>query len=281
MNSLLTVENATVQFGGILAVDNLNLEVKQGETVSLIGPNGAGKTTAFNLITGVYPPTNGRVLLRDAPVIERHPLRRERKKYRGQNPGLYSRTRTPTPDYITRLGVARTFQNIRLWNSQTVFDNLLTAQHCRTNAGLAAAVCGLNRREEAQRRQECEVLLETLGLRDVRDYPAASLPYGQQRRVEIARALATRPELLLLDEPAAGMNPQETEELASFLTKIKAEFGLTVLLIEHHMDLVMTLSDRIYVLNFGKLIAEGTPAEIQSDAGVVNAYLGGTADADD
>lgn len=280
MNCLLRVENATVQFGGILAVDNLNLEIRQGETVSLIGPNGAGKTTVFNLMTGVYPPTNGRVLFHDQVMIEEHPRGRTRKTYRGQNAGAYNRTLTPTPDCVTRRGIARTFQNIRLWKSQTVFENVLTAKHCRTTAGLAAAVFRANRAEETRQRAECDALLETLGLQTVRDLPATVLPYGQQRRVEIARALAAQPELLLLDEPAAGMNPQETEELETFLSKIKQDFHLTVFLIEHHMNLVMDLSDRVYVLNFGKLIADGTPAEIQNNSGVVDAYLGGNVDAE-
>jgi len=278
-SNVLKIENATMQFGGVVAVDNMNLEINQGEIVSLIGPNGAGKTTAFNVITGVYAPTNGKVDFNGQTIIENHPHGKMKKLYKGQNDGMYSRILEPTPDKITKLGMARTFQNIRLWKSQTVFENILIAKHCRVTAGLFAATFRANRAEENRQREECEQLLEVLGLQDVRNDLATSLPYGQQRRVEIARALATEPSLLLLDEPAAGMNPQETDELTSFIGRIRNDFKLTVFLIEHHMDLVMDISDRIYVLDFGKLIADGTPSEIQNNQRVVDAYLGVSNDA--
>ena len=175
--------------------------------------------------------------------------------------------------------MARTFQNIRLWKSQTVFDNVLIAKHCRAASGVFSAAFRLNRKEEAAQRAEVEELLEIVGLSDLKEEPASSLPYGKQRRLEIARALATKPKLLLLDEPAAGMNPQETEELTAFIGEIREKFGSTIFLIEHHMNLVMDISDRIYVLDFGKLIAQGTPAEIQNNQRVIDAYLGVTDDA--
>ncbi|MDY3282683.1 ABC transporter ATP-binding protein [Dysosmobacter sp.] len=277
--NVLRVENATMQFGGVVAVDNLSMEVNEGEIVALIGPNGAGKTTAFNVITGVYQPTNGAVWFMDEKIVENHPQGKMKKLYKGQHDGEYTHVLAPTPDKITKLGMARTFQNIRLWKSQTVFDNVLIAKHCRTHTNFLAASLRLNRKEEAEQRRHVEELLETVGLLDVKNELATSLPYGKQRRLEIARALATEPKLLLLDEPAAGMNPQETDELTAFIGEIRDKFGLTVLLIEHHMDLVMDISDRIYVLDFGKLIAEGTPAEIQNNQRVIDAYLGVAEDA--
>ncbi len=279
MNTILNVENITMQFGGVVAVDNLNLEVNQGEIVALIGPNGAGKTTAFNVITGVYQPTNGAVWFQGNKIVENHPQGKMKKLYKGENAGTYSHVLSPTPDQITKLGMARTFQNIRLWKSQTVFDNVLIAMHCRTHTNFLAASFRLNRKEEQEQRARVAQLLETVGLYDVKDELATSLPYGKQRRLEIARALATDPKLLLLDEPAAGMNPQETQELTSFIGQIRTDFGLTVFLIEHHMDLVMDISDRIYVLDFGKLIAQGTPEEIQNNNRVIDAYLGVAEDA--
>ena len=277
--NVLKIENATMQFGGVVAVDNLNLEINQGEIVALIGPNGAGKTTAFNVVTGVYQPTNGAVWFNGEKIIENHPQGKMKKLYKGQHNGEYTQVLAPTPDKITKLGMARTFQNIRLWKSQTVFDNVLIAKHCRTTSNVFSATFRLNRKEEKEQREEVMKLLEIVGLADVKDELATSLPYGKQRRLEIARALAAEPQLLLLDEPAAGMNPQETDELTAFIGQIRDEFKLTVFLIEHHMNLVMDISDRIYVLDFGKLIAEGTPAEIQNNKRVIDAYLGVADDA--
>ena len=278
MSNVLKVENATMQFGGVVAVDNLNLEVNKGEIVSLIGPNGAGKTTAFNVITGVYAPTNGAVYFNEKKIIENHPQGKMKKLYQGQNAGAYHSVLAPTPDKITKMGIARTFQNIRLFKSQTVFDNILIAKHLRRTSNLFTATFHLNGKEEAQMRAETEELLKILELEDVKNELATSLPYGKQRRLEIARALATNPSLLLLDEPAAGMNPQETDELTAFIGRIRDDFGLTIFMIEHHMDLVMEISDRIYVLDFGKRIASGVPEEIQNNPRVIEAYLGGAAE---
>lgn len=275
---VLKVENVTMQFGGVVAVDNMNILVDKGEIVSLIGPNGAGKTTAFNVITGVYAPTNGAVYFNDKKIIENHPQGKMKKQYLGQNAGMYSHVLAPTPDKITKLGIARTFQNIRLFKSQTVFENILIAKHLRRTSNLFTATFHLNGKEEAQMREDAERLLEIVGLQDLRNEMATSLPYGKQRRLEIARALATKPELLLLDEPAAGMNPQETDDLTAFIGEIRDNFGLTIFMIEHHMDLVMEISDRIYVLDFGKPIAEGVPEEIQNNQRVIDAYLGGAVD---
>ena len=310
--NMLKIENVTMQFGGVVAVDNLNLEINKGEIVALIGPNGAGKTTAFNVVTGVYQPSNGRVAFRGETIVRNHPQGKMKKLYKGEHADLYtsgyqlealpgeddkalalrraaekerdahvftSHVLAPTPDKITKLGLARTFQNIRLWKSQTVFDNVLIAKHCRTTSNVFAATFRLNHREEAKQREEVMRLLEIVGLTDVKDELATALPYGKQRRLEIARALAAEPQLLLLDEPAAGMNPQETDELTAFIGEIRDQFHLTVFLIEHHMNLVMNISDRIYVLDFGKLIASGTPAEIQNNKRVIDAYLGVTEDA--
>ena len=277
--NVLKIENATMQFGGVVAVDDLNLEINKGEIVALIGPNGAGKTTAFNVVTGVYQPTNGAVWFQGEKIIENHPQGKMKKLYKGQHNGEYTQVLAPTPDKITKLGMARTFQNIRLWKSQTVFDNVLIAKHCRTTSNVFSATFRLNRKEEKEQREEVMKLLEIVGLADVKDELATSLPYGKQRRLEIARALAAEPQLLLLDEPAAGMNPQETDELTAFIGEIRDKFHLTVFLIEHHMNLVMGISDRIYVLDFGKLIAEGTPAEIQNNKRVIDAYLGVADDA--
>ena len=277
--NVLKVENATMQFGGVVAVDNLNLEINEGEIVALIGPNGAGKTTAFNVVTGVYQPTNGAVWFQGEKIIENHPQGKMKKLYKGQHDGEYTHVLAPTPDKVTKLGMARTFQNIRLWKSQTVFDNVLIAKHCRSTSNVFSATFRLNRKEEAAQREHVAELLNTVGLYDVKDELATSLPYGKQRRLEIARALAAEPKLLLLDEPAAGMNPQETDELTAFIGQIRDEFKLTIFLIEHHMNLVMGISDRIYVLDFGKLLAEGTPAESQSNKRVIDAYLGVAEDA--
>ncbi len=274
MKNVLHVENVTMQFGGVVAVNNLSMDVNEGEIVALIGPNGAGKTTAFNCITGVYEPTNGKIAFMGKDIVVNHPTGKMRKLYAGENGGMYDKVLAQTPDKITRLGVARTFQNIRLFKTQTVFENVLIAMHMLKTSNLFTATFRLNHAEEKRMREKAMELLQIVGLADAKDELATSLPYGKQRHLEIARALATQPKLLLLDEPAAGMNPQETEELSAFIRKIKDQFSLTVFMIEHHMNLVMDISDRIYVIDFGKLIAEGTPAEIQRNPAVIAAYLG-------
>ena len=249
-DNVLHLDHLTMRFGGVVAVNDLSMDINRGEIVALIGPNGAGKTTAFNMVTGVYTPTEGKVLLAGQDVTGRR------------------------PDEITKLGVARTFQNIRLFSSMTVFENVLTAKHLRRTSSFLSATFRLNLAEEKKMRAETEKLLREVDLYDLKDEMATSLPYGKQRLLEIARALATEPKLLLLDEPAAGMNPQETEELGAFIRQIKDKFDLTVFLIEHHMNLVMDISDRIYVIDFGKQIAEGTPAQVQNDPAVIAANLG-------
>ena len=254
--NVLHIENVTMQFGGVVAVNNLNLDVNKGEIVALIGPNGAGKTTAFNMITGVYAPTEGSVILQGRSITRMR------------------------PDRIASAGIARTFQNIRLFKALTVLDNVLIAQHVRLTASWLGAVLRSPRyrKEEARAYERARELLTYMGLWEVRDEISSSLPYGMQRKLEIARALATQPTLLLLDEPAAGMNPAESAELTELIRGIRDRYHLTVLLIEHHMDVVMDISDRIYVLNYGGLIAEGTPAEIQQNDDVIRAYLGGDDD---
>lgn len=278
-NKVLDLENVTIQFGGVVAVNNLSMHIDEGEIVALIGPNGAGKTTAFNVITGVYQPTNGRVSFMGDVMIENFPKGKMKKTYLGENNGLYKSSIIKTPDVITKLGMARTFQNIRLFKTMTVFENVLVAKHLRRTSNMFSAIFRANSAEEKRMRDETDDLLKLLDLYDVRDELATSLPYGKQRHLEIARALATNPKLLLLDEPAAGMNPQETEELTAFIRSIRDKFDLTVLLIEHHMNLVMDISDRIYVIDFGKLIASGTPDEISNNPRVIEAYLGVSEDA--
>ena len=279
--NVLRLDNITMQFGGVVAVDNLSLEVNEGEIVALIGPNGAGKTTAFNTITGVYEPTNGTVSFLGEPVVRNHPQGKMKKQYKGSDPEkfVHEPVLNPTPDRITALGMARTFQNIRLWRTQTVFDNVLIAKHMLRGSNFFSATFRGNRAEEAKQREEVLELLKIVELEDVQHELATSLPYGKQRRLEIARALATKPKLLMLDEPAAGMNPQETDELTAFIGRVRKDFHMTILLIEHHMDLVMDISDRIYVIDFGKLISSGTPEVIQNDQRVIDAYLGVEEDA--
>ncbi len=272
--NVLLLEDVTMQFGGVVAVDNLSLQVNKGEIVALIGPNGAGKTTAFNCITGVYEPTNGRISLNGEVIQQNHPQGKMKAMYKGQNDGKYTDVVRRTPDQITHRGIARTFQNIRLFGSLTVFENVLIAKHMRAKQNVFSATFRLNAKEELRMREEAMALLEQQNLAHLKDAVASSLPYGLQRRLEIARALATGPSLLLLDEPAAGMNPQETQDLTSFIQKIREEYKLTIFMIEHHMDLVMQISNKIYVLDFGKLICQGTPQEVQNDQRVIEAYLG-------
>lgn len=271
---LLKTEHITMQFGGVVAVDDLNIEISKNKITALIGPNGAGKTTAFNVITGGYQPTNGRVSFSDMVIGENYPRSKMKKIYNGTYKKAFEHQVINTPDKITRLGMARTFQNIRLFKDLSVFENVLIAKHCHIKAGMFRSTFRLNKQEEAQMHQDTEALLERVGLLDSRNEKSSSLPYGKQRRLEIARALATGPKLLLLDEPAAGMNPKETEELSQFIIEIKDSFNLTIFLIEHHMNLVMEVSDTIYVLDYGKTIAQGTPAEVQNNPAVIRAYLG-------
>lgn len=249
---VLTVSHATMRFGGLVAVSDLTMHIDHQEIVALIGPNGAGKTTAFNMITGVYKPTEGHITLGEHNIT-----------------GM-------RPDLIAKNGIARTFQNIRLFKSLTVLENVLIAQHVRLTTSWPSAVLRLPRyrREENLMLERAQQLLRYMGLWELRAESAGSLPYGAQRKLEIARALATQPDLLLLDEPAAGMNPAESEELTRLIRGIRDKFRLTILLIEHHMDVVMDISDRIYVLNYGSLIAQGTPEEIQQNDEVIAAYLG-------
>ena len=272
--NVLHIENVTMQFGGVVAVNNLNLDVNQGEIVALIGPNGAGKTTAFNCVTGVYEPTNGKMDFYGETIVENHPQGKMKKLYAGENMGMYTDIVSHTPDVITEKGIARTFQNIRLFSKLSVFENVLIAKHMRAKQNFFSAALHLNGAEERRMRAETMALLEEQGLDKYKDDVAGSLPYGIQRRLEIARALATEPKLLLLDEPAAGMNPQETLELADFISHIRDEYKLSIFLVEHHMDLVMNICDMIYVLDFGKLIAKGVPEEIQNNEHVIDAYLG-------
>ena len=279
--NVLRMENVTMQFGGVVAVNDLSLDVPEGQIVALIGPNGAGKTTAFNCITGVYQPTNGRVEFMGKTMIRNHPTGKMKKNYLGTNGEKYANERNidPTPDHVVFLGIARTFQNIRLWKSMTVFENVLVAKHMRAKQNVFSAIFRANAKEEARMREETMELLKEQGLEQNKDEIATSLPYGLQRRLEIARALATDPKLLLLDEPAAGMNPQETQELAEYIKEIRDRHHLTVFLIEHHMDLVMKISDYIYVIDFGSEIARGVPKEVQQNKRVIEAYLGVTEDA--
>ncbi len=278
--NVLHVENVTMQFGGVVAVNNLSLDVNKNEIVALIGPNGAGKTTAFNCITGVYEPTNGLVAFNGETILENHPQGKMVSMYKGENADKYKHIMRKTPDQITKLGVARTFQNIRLFSNLTVFENVLIAKHMRAKQNIFSATFRFNMKEENRMRKEAMELLDMQNMLHLKDEIASSLPYGLQRRVEIARALATDPKLLLLDEPAAGMNPQETLELTDFIKEIKENYNLSVFMIEHHMDLVMQISDRIYVLDFGKTIASGTPEEIQNNPRVIEAYLGVSNDAE-
>ena len=370
LENVLRMENITMQFGGVVAVNDLSIEVNKGEIVALIGPNGAGKTTAFNCITGVYQPTNGLINFMGRTIVRNHPGGKMAREYLGTNAARYSsdysgeddpetlaalgeldarcaagvaaaekeiagrldsekdeekrkslyneaearkaeieagynaprerllaqlkdragarielaraidpdvttnKVYAPTPDKITYLGIARTFQNIRLFSALSVLDNVLIAKHMRAKQNVFSATLRLNRREERRMREEAMALLAEQGLDHLKDEVAGSLPYGIQRRLAGARAPATSPKLLLLHGPAAGMNPQETQELGEYIVRLRREHDLTILMIEHHMDLVMQFSDRIYVIDFGKLISSGTPEVVKADKRVIDAYLG-------
>ncbi len=257
-DSILQVCNLGMNFGGLRALDEVDLNVKEGEIVALIGPNGAGKTTFFNCVAGIYEPTDGDVFIAGRPD------------------GRMRRVNGLKPNQVTERGLARTFQNIRLFQNMTVLENVMIGRHCRTKTGIVGAVFkGRGTRKEERRIVDASyAILEKMGLADYVNDFAKNLPYGAQRRLEIARAMATEPFLMLLDEPAAGMNPQETAELVALIRDIRRREGISILLIEHDMKLVMSLSERIYVVDYGRKIAEGSPEEIKRNPVVIKAYLG-------
>jgi branched-chain amino acid transport system ATP-binding protein len=259
---ILEVNSLSMDFGGLRALDRIDLDVRQGEIVALIGPNGAGKTTFFNCLTGMYVPTEGKMVIRP----------------NGQDPRKLAKLK---PNQVTELGLARTFQNIRLFQNMTVLENVMIGRHCRSSAGIVGAVFRGRRTtsEEKQIVADSYAVLEKIGLTEFVNEFAKNLPYGAQRRLEIARALATEPFLLLLDEPAAGMNPLETQELDELIVRIRDEEGVSILLIEHDMKLVMSLSDRIFVVDYGRKIAQGTPKDVKNNPAVIKAYLGEEVDA--
>ena len=254
--AILELKDVTKKFGGLTAVDSVNLKVEENQICALIGPNGAGKTTVFNMITGAYQVTSGDVLFCGESICGKK------------------------PHDIVKKGIARTFQNIRLFKSATVLENVMTGFHCKTKTGMFNVVFqpGKCRKEEAETRQKALEILKFLGLDGVKDNEAGSIPYGHQRLLEIGRALATSPKLLLLDEPAAGINSQEKKELVETIRKIRDTYNLAVLLVEHDMELVMGISENITVINFGRRIADGTAEEIQNNNDVIEAYLGRSED---
>ncbi|MCP3943666.1 MAG: ABC transporter ATP-binding protein [Desulfobacteraceae bacterium] len=257
MEPILNVENLTMIFGGLKALNNVNITIEQGQIAALIGPNGAGKTTFFNCITGIYEPTTGDVTITP--------------------PGKSSQSlKGLKPNQVTQKGLARTFQNIRLFQGMTVLENVMIGRHCRMKAGIFGALFHTHaqKNEEKKAIYDSYEILEKIGLEQYVNEMAKNLPYGAQRRLEIARALATDPFLLLLDEPAAGMNPQETKELDDLIIWLRDNENLSILLIEHDMKLVMSLSDKIHVVDYGKKIAQGNPEEVKSNPEVIKAYLG-------